>query len=61
METIAASLSEESDSLEDVVEPYLLQLGFLDRTSRGRLITKLAYKHLNMPVPKEQTKQRTLF
>ncbi len=51
VETIAASLSEESDSLEDVVEPYLLQLGFLDRTSRGRMATKLAYDHLGISLP----------
>ena len=54
VDTIAASLSEESDSLEDVVEPYLLQLGFIDRTNRGRLATPLAYQHLNEPTPKNK-------
>ena len=44
--TIAASISEEPDTIMDVVEPYLLQLGFLDRTSQGRVATKAAYEHL---------------
>jgi holliday junction DNA helicase RuvB len=51
LETIAASISEESDTIMDVVEPYLLQLGFLERTARGRLATPHAYKHLNIPLP----------
>jgi Holliday junction DNA helicase RuvB len=46
LETIAASISEESDTIMDVVEPYLLQLGFLDRTPRGRVATQRAYEHL---------------
>jgi Holliday junction DNA helicase RuvB len=46
LETIAASISEESDTIMDVVEPYLLQLGFLDRTPRGRMATQRAYDHL---------------
>jgi holliday junction DNA helicase RuvB len=48
LNTIAASISEEPDTLMDVVEPYLLQLGFLERTSQGRTITKLAYDHLGL-------------
>ncbi|MGC9335735.1 MAG: Holliday junction branch migration DNA helicase RuvB [Anaerolineae bacterium] len=48
LETIAAALSEESDTIMDVVEPYLLQLGFLDRTPRGRLATRRAYQHLGL-------------
>ena len=54
LETIAAALSEESDTIMDVVEPYLLQLGFLDRTPRGRVATKLAYEHLGIPYDKEE-------
>ena len=46
LNTIGASVSEESDTIMDVVEPYLLQLGFLERTSQGRVATKLAYDHL---------------
>jgi Holliday junction DNA helicase RuvB len=53
LSTIAASVSEEPDTIMDVVEPYLLQLGFLDRTSQGRLATQRAYEHLGLPFPKE--------
>jgi holliday junction DNA helicase RuvB len=51
LNTIAASISEEPDTIMDVVEPYLLQLGFLDRTPQGRVVTRLAYDHLGLPVP----------
>ena len=51
--TIAASVSEERDTIEDVVEPYLLQLGFLERTSQGRQATHLAYTHLGLEIPKD--------
>jgi len=47
--TIAASVSEEADTIMDVVEPYLMQLGFLERTSSGRLATQKAYEHLGIP------------
>jgi Holliday junction DNA helicase RuvB len=50
LETIAASISEEADTIMDVVEPYLLQLGFLERTARGRIATPHAYRHLGIPV-----------
>jgi len=53
LNTIAASISEEPDTIMDVVEPYLLQLGFLERTSHGRLATRLAYEHLDIPIPKD--------
>jgi Holliday junction DNA helicase RuvB len=49
LETLAASISEESDTIMDVVEPYLLQLGFLDRTPRGRIATARAYAHFGLP------------
>jgi Holliday junction DNA helicase RuvB len=49
LNTIAASISEEQDTIMDVVEPYLLQLGFLDRTPQGRMATKSAYEHLGLP------------
>ena len=48
LETIAASIGEASDTIMDVVEPYLLQLGFIDRTPRGRTATRLAYEHLGI-------------
>jgi Holliday junction DNA helicase RuvB len=60
LETLAAALSEEPDTIMDVVEPYLLQLGFLDRTPRGRLATRRAYEHLGEPYP-EVTEQPGLF
>jgi holliday junction DNA helicase RuvB len=53
LSTIAASISEEPDTIMDVVEPYLLQLGFLDRTPQGRVATRRAYEHLGVPIPKE--------
>ena len=48
LNTLAASISEDSDTIEDVYEPYLLQLGFLDRTNRGRVATRRAYEHLDI-------------
>jgi Holliday junction DNA helicase RuvB len=54
LDTIGASISEESDTIMDVVEPYLLQLGFIERTARGRVATPHAYQHLGMPLPGEQ-------
>jgi holliday junction DNA helicase RuvB len=48
VETIAASISEEADTIMDVYEPFLLQLGMIDRTQRGRVATRLAYKHLGL-------------
>lgn len=48
LETLAASISEEAETIEDVYEPYLLQLGFVSRTSRGRVATRLAYEHLGV-------------
>lgn len=53
LNTIAASISEEPDTIMDVVEPYLLQLGFLERTPQGRQATGLAYEHLKLEKPKE--------
>lgn len=51
LDTIAASISEESETIEDVCEPFLLQLGFINRTPRGRIATRLAYEHLKRIVP----------
>ena len=61
LDTIAAAISEESDTIMDVVEPYLLQLGFLDRTPRGRKATPLAYQHLGIPLPDQDVEQPSLF
>jgi Holliday junction DNA helicase RuvB len=52
LDTIAASISEEADTITDVYEPFLMQLGFLERTPRGRLATRLAYEHLGLPLNK---------
>jgi Holliday junction DNA helicase RuvB len=57
--TIAASISEEPETIMDVYEPYLLQLGFLDRTSQGRIATRLAYEHLGLPY--DRAEQASLF
>ena len=54
LNTIAASLSEEGDAIEEIYEPYLMQLGLLDRTPRGRVATALAYKHFSMDEPRRQ-------
>lgn len=51
LDTIAATIGEESQTIEDVYEPYLLQIGFLQRTPRGRTATAAAYRHLGLPVP----------
>jgi Holliday junction DNA helicase RuvB len=51
LDTLAASVAEESDTLADVIEPYLLQLGFIQRTPRGRIATRRAYDHLGIPYP----------
>ena len=51
IDTLAASTGEESDTLMDVYEPYLIQLGFLNRTPRGRTLTRAAYEHLGMSLP----------
>ncbi len=54
LNTIAASLSEEEDAIEEIYEPYLMQLGLLDRTQRGRVATALAYKHFGVEQPTRQ-------
>ena len=52
--TLAATLAEEEDALEEVYEPFLIQIGFLDRTPRGRVATRLAYEHFGLAVPGRQ-------
>ncbi len=62
LETLSAMLGEESVTLEDVCEPYLMQIGFLTRTQRGRCVTGAAYRHLGIAIPKAfQENQQTLF
>jgi Holliday junction DNA helicase RuvB len=55
LNTLAATLAEEEDALEEVYEPYLIQIGFLDRTPRGRVATRAAYEHFGLPLPRKQT------
>jgi holliday junction DNA helicase RuvB len=57
LNTIAASLSEEEDAIEEIYEPYLMQLGLLDRTPRGRVATALAYKHFGREAPTGRSQQ----
>jgi Holliday junction DNA helicase RuvB len=61
IETIAAALSEPRDAIEDIIEPYLLQQGFLQRTPRGRMLTPNAFRHLGLPEPQRQAGQFGLF
>ncbi|ACZ38756.1 MAG: Holliday junction branch migration DNA helicase RuvB [Sphaerobacter thermophilus] len=63
VETLAAATSEEADTIEDVYEPYLIQLGFLQRTPRGRVATRRAYEHLDLPYVErpESPQQASLF
>ena len=51
LDTLAASINEESETIEDVYEPYLLQLGYIQRTPRGRVVTRLGYAHFGMTSP----------
>jgi Holliday junction DNA helicase RuvB len=60
LDTIAASISEEADTITDVYEPFLMQLGFLERTPRGRLATRLAYEHLGLKYNKDKNQQQSL-
>ena len=60
VETVAAALGDERDVIEEVVEPYLIQAGFLQRTARGRLLTRAAFGHLNLPLPATQSSQLDL-
>jgi Holliday junction DNA helicase RuvB len=63
LDTLAAAVGEESITIEDVYEPYLMQIGYLTRTARGRCVTRLAYEHLDIPVPNnliDQPAQQTI-
>jgi Holliday junction DNA helicase RuvB len=61
VETIAAALSEPRDAIEEIIEPYLIQLGFVQRTPRGRLLTSHAFRHLGLAEPRREGSQPTLF
>ncbi len=61
LETLAATINEDKNTIEDVYEPYLLQLGFIARTPRGRVCTKKAYEHLGIKMTAKQKKQLSIF
>jgi holliday junction DNA helicase RuvB len=55
VETMAAALSEPRDAIEEIIEPYLIQKGFVQRTPRGRVLTPHAFRHLGLPEPNRET------
>jgi len=61
VETLAAALSEPRDAIEDIIEPFLIQRGFLQRTPRGRLLTSHAFRHLGLAEPARDAAQFGLF
>jgi Holliday junction DNA helicase RuvB len=60
VETMAAALSEQRDTIEEVIEPYLIQQGFLMRTPRGRALARKAYKHLGLAVPTQASQMELI-
>jgi Holliday junction DNA helicase RuvB len=61
VETIAAALSEPRDAIEEIIEPFLIQCGFIQRTPRGRLLTAHAFRHLGLEEPRRDPAQFGLF
>ena len=61
LNTIAAAISEEKDAIEDIYEPFLIQIGFLDRTPRGRVATPLAYDYLKLEMPDDRRRDSRLW
>jgi Holliday junction DNA helicase RuvB len=61
VDTLAAALSEPRDAIEDIIEPFLIQKGFIQRTPRGRLATSLAFRHLGLTEPQRDASQFGLF
>jgi len=57
VDTLAAALSEERDTIEDVIEPFLIQQGFLQRTPRGRVVSDRGFRHLGLAVPRREGTQ----
>ena len=60
LDTLAATTGEDAVTIEDVIEPYLMQLGFIMRTPRGRICTQAAYDHMKIAMPAEQKAQQRL-
>ncbi|MDE5548374.1 MAG: Holliday junction branch migration DNA helicase RuvB, partial [Clostridia bacterium] len=61
LDTLAATINEDVNTIEDVYEPYLMQLGFIARTPRGRICLKGAYEHMGITIPESAKKQLSLF
>jgi Holliday junction DNA helicase RuvB len=61
LDTLSTAVSEEKDTLEDVYEPFLIQIGYIKRTPRGRVATKLAYTHFGIPMDDKDLLQKRLF
>ena len=61
LDTLAATIGEDSNTIEDVYEPYLLQLGFIARTPRGRVLLKRGYEHIGLKMPEAKEKQLSMF
>jgi Holliday junction DNA helicase RuvB len=61
LNTIAAAIGEEKDAIEDIYEPFLIQIGFLDRTPRGRVATPLAYGYFGLDIPDERRRDSRLW
>ena len=60
LDTLAATTGEDTNTIEDVYEPYLMQLGFIQRTPRGRCVTKLCYDYFHIPYTEEKNKQQSI-
>ena len=61
LDTLAATINEDSNTIEDVYEPYLLQLGFIARTPRGRLLLQRGYEHIGLKMPRQKVEQYSIF
>ena len=61
LDTLAATINEDGNTIEDVYEPYLLQLGFIARTPRGRVLLKRGYEHIGLEMPKSKLEQFSMF
>ena len=61
LDTLAATINEDGNTIEDVYEPYLLQLGFIARTPRGRVLLKRGYEHIGLEIPKSKLEQFSMF
>jgi Holliday junction DNA helicase RuvB len=61
LDTLSTAVSEERDTIEDVYEPFLIQIGYIKRTSRGRVATKLAYEHFGITMDDNEQVQKRLF